>query len=203
MLPAIEEYRSEIFSLIAWLVWNRHNALRPGKSVQPAQLLPSLAGSILQDFLNAQVSDHGPIQASRFKGAIFKNIDAAGLGIVIRDSNSEVMGDTSQRVPLPQTVVKVEALACRRAVSFAIELGLRELVIEGDQVLVIQAIKDGQPCQSFYGHIVDDIFHLSAQLRNFTFCHVNRNCNRVADALAKKSQVGLDFQEWVRFSGMG
>ena len=63
--------------------------------------------------------------------------DAAGLGVAIRDSSGEVIGDMSQRVPLPQTVVKVEALACRRAVSFAIELGLRELVIEGDYALVI------------------------------------------------------------------
>lgn len=81
-----------------------------------------------------------------FNGAIFKNIDAAGLGVVIRDSNGEVMEAMPQRVPLPQIVVEVEALSCRRAVSFSIELGLRELVIEGDSALVIQAIKDGQPC---------------------------------------------------------
>ena len=130
-------------------------------------------------------------------GAIFKNIDAVGLGVVIRDNNGEVMGAMSQRVPLPQTVVEVEALACLRAVFFAIEL-LCDLVIEGDSALVIQAIKDGQPCQSFYGHIVDDILHLTAQLRCFTFCHVKCNCNRIADALAKKSGVGLDFQVWVK-----
>ena len=40
-LQVTEEYRGEMFSLIAWLVWNRHNALHLGKSVQPAQLLPS------------------------------------------------------------------------------------------------------------------------------------------------------------------
>ena len=93
--------------------------------------------------------------------------------------------------------MEVEALACRRAISFAIELGLRKLVIEGDSALVIQAIKDGQHCQSFYGHIMDDILHLSAHLQSFNFCHVKRNCNRVADAFAKKSRVRLDFQVWV------
>ena len=86
--------------------------------------------------------------------------------------------------------MEVEAIACRCVVSFAIELGLRELVIEGDSALVIQG---GKPCQSFYGHIVDDILHLSSQLQSFTFYHVKRNCNRVANALAKKSWVGLDF----------
>ena len=178
------------------------------KAVQLAQLLPSLVGSILQDFLNAQVSNHITVEASlpprwfppeqqfykvNFGGAIFKNIDAVGLGVVICDNNGEVMGAMSQRVPLPQKVEEVEALACQRAVSFAIELGLCDLVIEGDSTLVIQAIKDGQPCQSFYGRIVDDILHLTTQLRCFSFCHVKRNCNRVAIALAKKSWVGLDF----------
>ena len=163
--------------------------------------------------LLTHVSNHVTIKASppprwfpleqqfykvNFGGAIFKNIDAVGLGVVIRDNNGEVMGAMSQRVPLPQTVVEVEALACLRAVFFAIELGLCDLVIEGDSALVIQAIKDGQPCQSFYGHIVDDILHLTAQLRCFTFCHVKCNCNRIADALAKKSGVGLDFQVWVK-----
>ena len=89
--------------------------------------MPSLAGSMLQDFLNAQVSDLSPVEISplprwlprdqqiykvNFDGAISKNIDAVGLGVVIRDSNGEVMGAMSQRVPLPQTVVEVEALAC-------------------------------------------------------------------------------------------
>ena len=163
--------------------------------------------------LLTHVSNHVTIKASppprwfppeqqfykvNFGGAIFKNIDAVGLGVVICDNNGEVMGAMSQRVPLPQTVVEVEALACLRAVFFAIELGLCDLVIEGDSALVIQAIKDGQPCQSFYGHIVDGILHLTAQLRCFTFCHVKCNCNRIADALAKKSGVGLDFQVWVK-----
>lgn len=29
------------------------------------------------------------------------------------------------------------------------------------------------------------------------FCYVNRSCNKVADALAKRASVGLDFQVWL------
>lgn len=48
-----KEYKGEIFSLIAWLLCNKRNAIHLGKAVQPAQLLPSLVGNILQDFLMA------------------------------------------------------------------------------------------------------------------------------------------------------
>ena len=51
----------------------------------------------------------------------------------------------------------VEALACQRAVQFAVEIGLYEVVFEGDAVVIINAIAQGSANQSLYGHIVDDI----------------------------------------------
>ena len=51
----------------------------------------------------------------------------------------------------------VEALACRRAVQFAVEIGLHEVVFEGDAAVIINAIAQGSANQSLYGHIVDDI----------------------------------------------
>nr|POE57945.1 hypothetical protein CFP56_60491 [Quercus suber] len=50
--------------------------------------------------------------------------------MVIQDSCGEIMGAMSVRVPLPQTVTEVEVLACRHAVSFAIELGLHKVTME-------------------------------------------------------------------------
>lgn len=44
-------------------------------------------------------------------------------------------------VPLPRSVAEVEALACRRAVQFATEIGLHEGIFEGDAAVVIQATK--------------------------------------------------------------
>ena len=42
------------------------------------------------------------------------------------------MASMSQQVPLPTTVAQVEALAARRAVEFALEIGITNVVIEGD-----------------------------------------------------------------------
>lgn len=71
-------------------------------------------------------------------------------------------------VPLPQTIVEVESLACRQIVIFVVETGLHEVVFEGNVVVVIQAIKSGSVKHSSYGHIIDDIIHHSSQL-SFSF----------------------------------
>ena len=71
------------------------------------------------------------------------------------------------------------------------------MIFEGDSEVVIQAIKADTADQSMYGHIVDDILHQTAQMRFSDFCHVKRICNKVADALAKNVNVGLDFQVWL------
>ncbi|XP_075665955.1 uncharacterized protein LOC142635732 [Castanea sativa] len=101
------------------------------------------------------------------------------------------------RVPFPQSVPEVEALACRQVVSFAIDLGFHEVIFEGDSAIMNQAINSRLSSLALYGHIVDDILHLASQLQYHKFCQVSRNCNKVADAFAKKAQVGLDFKVWV------
>ena len=68
--------------------------------------------------------------------------------MVIRDTNGAVIGALSARVPLPQSVAMVEALACRRVVQFAVEIGLHYVIFEGDAVVVINAISKGLANQS-------------------------------------------------------
>ena len=70
--------------------------------------------------------------------------------MVIRDWQGAVISALSVRIPLPQTVAEVEILECRRAVSFALELSLCEVVFEGDAVGVINAIKSGTAEHFFF-----------------------------------------------------
>ena len=56
-----EDYRAEIFIIIAWMLWNRRNALRLNLQVQPLNRISSLAGSYLQEFL--EVQDQTPTAA--------------------------------------------------------------------------------------------------------------------------------------------
>ena len=57
--------------------------------------------------------------------------------MAIRDSRGDIIGAMSVHVPLPQSITEVEALACRHAISFVVNLGLHEVIFEGDSGVLI------------------------------------------------------------------
>ena len=69
-----------------------------------------------------------------FDATIFKSCNQAGIGVIVRDWRCEAIGALSTSVLAAQSVVELEALACRRAVLFAVELGLQDVVFEGDSL---------------------------------------------------------------------
>lgn len=77
---------------------------------------------------------------SQLRRSGIQNKHLAGIGVIIHDSVGEAIGALSMPIPLSTSVVVMEALACRRAVLFAREIGLREVVFEGDSAVVIQAV---------------------------------------------------------------
>ena len=47
-------------------------------------------------------------------------------------------------VPLPQMAAEVEALAWHRAVQFATEIGLQEVIFEGDAEVLIKMLQQNE-----------------------------------------------------------
>ena len=108
--------------------------------------------------------------------------------MIIRDWRGEAIGALSTSVLAAQSVVELEALACRQAVQFAVELGLQDVVFEGDFLQVIQAITQDNSDHLTYDHIIEDIRTQVAALFSPEFIFNTRHCNVVADALAKKAK---------------
>ena len=67
-----------------------------------------------------------------YDDAIFLEVGRVGIRLVIRNSDGVVMASLSQQIPQLATVAQVEALAARRAVKFALEIGITSPVFEGD-----------------------------------------------------------------------
>ena len=103
----------------------------------------------------------------------------------------------SMPISLSQTVNEMEAMACRKAVQFAKDLGLQKVVIEGDSLVVINALSQGHGCLSSYGNVIDDILVLADDFQWCEFHHVKRICNVVADMLAKKAKDLLGVRVWL------
>ena len=88
---------------------------------------------------------------------------------------------------LPLTVIEVEALAARRGVELALELGLNSVELEGDSTGLINTFMDGCKSLAHYSHIVADIHYLASQFSIFNLSHVRRHCNKVAYSLVRRA----------------
>ena len=92
--------------------------------------------------------------------------------MVIRDHEGNVIGALFERIALPPSVEDVEAIAGRRAISFAEEIGLQKVIFEGDAVSIINSLNTEDECLASFGHLIEDSRQLVASFRAFTFTHV-------------------------------
>ena len=68
---------------------------------------------------------------------MFETSDCTGIGVVFQDHEGCIITTLSQRVCLTQSVEMAKALAARRAVIFAKELSLSNVLVEGDCLRVV------------------------------------------------------------------
>ena len=94
-------------------------------------------------------------------------------------------------------MVELEAPACRRAVQLAKEIGLIQVIFEGDSLSVIQEILEGSLDALPYGHVIEDIRFQALEFQKSVFTHVPRICNVVVDALARKAKTYRGTQVWL------
>ena len=98
---------------------------------------------------------------------------------MIRNSEGLVIAALLEKVTLPPFVDDLEALAWRRSVTFAMELGLQEVIFEGDFGVVYKSLTTTSPSLASFGHITDETRNLVSQFRFASFSHVKRSGNTV------------------------
>lgn len=101
-----------------------------------------------------------PIQdtvKTNFDGAWFTESDDACIGVVLRNSEGEVMATMSEKMLKPPSIEILEQLAARCAVVFTVETGFHQAVIEGDAESVIKSLHSGGMEFARGGHVIKDI----------------------------------------------
>ena len=211
-LQVTEDFRKEIFAVSAWWIWNRRNALHFGRQVQPIANINSLASNFLQEFLAAQEEEAQPVHLPiihhqwrppkqgyfkiNFDAAVFKPLNLAGIGVVIRDwrwsycccvyANSSSLDSCwlgSACLSPCRDVCCWKGSSkryLRRGLSFS-----DQRYLSGESGVELVWRRGGRHS------------HLSFCFQSFHFVHVHRSCNVVADALAKKAKCSVGPQEWV------
>ena len=153
-----------------------------------------------QDYLSVPDPIHVPAQQTCQppQGSLFKlNFDSAcfddgvdsGYGAVIRNKKGKVMVAIAVRGGALRDSEEVEVMACRKALEFAIDAGFTEIILEGDNAMVMKTISKTQPDLSRLGLIYEDIWCLVASFRSISSNCVRRSANSVAHALARFARL--------------
>ena len=87
-----------------------------------------------------------PLYKLNFDGALFDSEQCAGWGVLIRNEAGQVVASLSERALLPFTAIEVEAMAARRALVLALEAGFDRVILEGDSLVLINALQNNSLC---------------------------------------------------------
>ena len=100
-----------------------------------------------------------------FDGALFDELGAPGLGVVLRDSYGCAIGALSERIAMPISAATVEALAFWRALIFSKELSIFELIMEADAEVITKALLAEDVSHPEFGLVLNDVLVLAAEFR--------------------------------------
>ncbi|XP_075636730.1 uncharacterized protein LOC142608966 [Castanea sativa] len=92
-----------------------------------------------------------------FDGAMFANLRKVGLGMMIRDSNGNVIAALSCPMVGPLGALEMEAKAMEVGMRFALDIGIQDVVFECDALEVVNAVQGFAAPSSSILFIVEDI----------------------------------------------
>ena len=110
------------------------------------------------------------------------------------------MASISARGPPVIDSEEAEILACRKALEFAVNAEFRDLIVEGDNKVVMTSITNTHTTSSRLGHLYGDVNCIAAGIGNLTVSCVPRTANTVAHALARYARSIEDEMVWLEES---
>jgi ribonuclease HI len=112
--------------------------------------------------------------------AVDKKNGHIGLGIVVRDYEGVVLAAWSTTKNFLANHFVAEALLAFHAVELCRERGFFDILLKGDALQIVNAVKTTRRNWSNFGHIVDGIKTELSQLRSWRIEHAKRNANTTA-----------------------
>ena len=112
------EFDLDLLAMIVWLLWNQRNQIRVGYAATSLYQIVAYAQQQLQDYNRVQLvkpasemanlhsavtwsPPRAPFLKINYDGAVFRDSNSAGLGVVVRDSTGGVLASLAENIPLP------------------------------------------------------------------------------------------------------
>ena len=89
-----------------------------------------------------------------FDASIFQDGENLGVGAIIRNDRGEVMAALSAKGPPVMGSEEAKIFPCRRPVEFEVDCGFLELVLEGGNQALMDALSKRKGLSSWLGHVL-------------------------------------------------
>ncbi|XP_042983225.1 uncharacterized protein LOC122312634 [Carya illinoinensis] len=117
--------------------------------------------------------------------AVDKGKSRIGVGVIVRDSSGMVMASMCSSMLLDPDPLLGEAVAALKASTLCSNIGLDQVMLEGDSLAVVQAVQSREECWSPTGLVIRDIKLVLSRICTWSIHHISRRLNVVAHVLAK------------------
>ena len=94
-------------------------------------------------------------------------------------------------------IADIEVIAAGWALSFALDVGVKRAVFEGDSLTVIIGLMEEQRLLVPLGLLIEDANQLSQGLDELLYSHTKRECNTLTHGLARYAAGIPDFLVWM------
>ncbi|XP_042958008.1 uncharacterized protein LOC122293496 [Carya illinoinensis] len=118
-------------------------------------------------------------------GAIFSDQCRSGIGVVLRDDKGQVTFAASKLEDALADPMEIELIAILRGIQLCIPLGIAELQIESDALLVIEELKKDGRSSTLWSSLIHEIKTLLSSFPAWSIQYRGRESNGVAHNLAK------------------
>lgn len=129
--------------------------------------------------------------------AVFNDLGCCGIGVAIRNDQWQMMGAMCKKVEFLLGPLEAEAKATEAGIFLAWDLGLKDIVVEGDSQQVIQALNGPNPPALPILKIVEGLKRCWLKFNSWKVEHTRRNTNVAAHLLARKAKNVKDSVIWV------
>ena len=109
-----------------------------------------------------------------------------GVGVVVRDGNGLVSAAKSTTIFAIYELAAKEVLAAWQTAKFYRDLGLFDIILEGDSLMVTRALEGKGESWQRFGQIVEDTKIVLRSFRHWRISHVRREANGAAHGLANE-----------------
>ncbi|KAF5447276.1 hypothetical protein F2P56_032842 [Juglans regia] len=157
------------------------NALAMQQSFKELKCKPVL---VVKNYCRSEFPPPGSFKLN-VDGALSSNGLIAGVGVILRDSKGEVMMSAAKKEQGGLNAVEIEGLAILHGLQFSNHLGIHNLVIESDSLLVVNEFARQGSSKAAIGNTIKQAKEL---MRRFSSCvvqYANRSFNAAAHSLAK------------------